>query len=104
MNRYDLYFDRNPDFSLSRHNPDLTFKETPLFPAVRNNNPREIRRLIEEENLDVNAVDTCGRNALNAALAMGALKPDACKTLIEMGINIEHKGCKCIARPFWKQR
>lgn len=74
-------------------NPCLPIKkweETDLFPAVRMNNIKWITSL-GKEGADINALDVFKRNALQAALYRKSLEVNACITLIQLGIDLEHE-------------
>lgn len=66
--------------------------ETELFPAVRMGGVQEIRECVQKKKMDVNALDCCDRNAMQAALQRAMLSVEACQALIEMGIDLNHTG------------
>lgn len=64
--------------------------ETELFPAVRTYDIPQIVHCVERLGIDVNAVDIDGQNAMQAALVCGKLSVKVCRTLIQLGINLDH--------------
>lgn len=80
----EIFFDELPFEEQPRFNP------TPLFAAARDNRVDDIHQLVRT--VDINAVDFCGRNALQACLAMSSGGcPVTCQALIESHINVDHK-------------
>jgi hypothetical protein len=66
------------------------WQETDLFPAVRTSDVQQIIVCVEKQDININAVDIFGRNALQSALDRGRLTEEACQVLIELGINLDH--------------
>lgn len=83
-----IYF--NDGISISLNQTDKKFNETDLFPAVREGNIQRIKEFIKNKG-DINALDTCKRNALQATLQRGKWNVQSCVILIQNGINIENK-------------